>query len=108
MNAPSIPGNLKNKVLARWKRPDVLSFLEANKEEYDLDDEDIDAIRRNKVSGLDFLELTREFLRDPSGPYKLTDGPAARMEMLISMVKPGRVAREGSNLPCPILSPPPQ
>ncbi|RPB23668.1 hypothetical protein L211DRAFT_849651 [Terfezia boudieri ATCC MYA-4762] len=63
-------------------------------EEYDLDDEDIDAIRRNKVSGLDFLELTREFLRDPSGPYKLTDSPAARMKMLISMVKPGRVARE--------------
>ena len=54
--------------------------LEANKEEYDLDDEDIDIIRKNRVPGLIFLKLTEAEL---ATSYKLPLGPAARIEKLI-------------------------
>src|SRR6185369_6445479 len=41
----------------KWKRAEVINFLESKKDELDLDDEDIDIIKRNRVAGRAFLEV---------------------------------------------------
>jgi len=76
---------LTNKRPHKWKRADVLEFLIANKDEYDLDDQDIKIIERNRVSGPDFLTLTKKDLH--GAPYDLPDGVARRIELLINSLK---------------------
>ena len=76
---PVIPGSL-NEDPGLWKRADILTFLNANKDELDLDDEDINTIRINKVAGLAFLKLTRKDLRKV---YNLPDGSAIAIAELI-------------------------
>ena len=73
-----LPGAVK-----RWKQANVRAFLNTNKDEYDLDDEDIEIVKQNKVAGMDFLELTVEQLRS----FGLGFGPAARIIKLIEKLK---------------------
>lgn len=75
-----IPDNLINKNPEEWKRADIIAFLNANKDGYDLDDKHIDAIRINEVSGIGFLLLTTEKLLQ--SPYGLPGGPAAGINYL--------------------------
>ena len=58
----------------------MLTFLDANKEQYFLDDEDIDVIHKNKVAGLVFLQLTKEELLQK--PFELTYGAATIIDHL--------------------------
>ncbi|CAG8819195.1 8788_t:CDS:1, partial [Cetraspora pellucida] len=71
----------------KWTRTGVITFLQENADEdkLDLDDEDIAKIKKNKVKGPAFLELSKEDLL--ASPYNLPDGPARTIAGLIRNIK---------------------
>nr|CAG8539689.1 10938_t:CDS:2 [Entrophospora candida] len=73
----------------KWKRNNVTKFLQDKKEELDLDDEDINIIKNNKVAGSDFLSLTLEMLTQKDGLFALSYGPAKRISDLVKDIKGG-------------------
>ena len=70
-------------VIKKWKRNDVTKFLNTRKESLDLDDEDIEKITNQKVSGQAFLDLTLDELRSIGLPL----GPAKAIARLIETLK---------------------
>ena len=80
MSFPSVPSVEE---VSKWKRAQVLTYLQSKKDELDLDDEDLDVIRTNKVAGRAFLELTADKLMRVG----LTMGPAESIEKLIRDIK---------------------
>src|SRR5687767_3088565 len=77
-----IPSNFPEEV-KDWKRDHVQGFLNANKAEYDLDGDDLAHIRDQKISGMDFLDVTNEKLAQ----YGLVGGPVARILKLVGELK---------------------
>jgi hypothetical protein len=69
--------------VAHWKRAHVQTFLDANKHAYDLDGEDIEIIKQNKVAGVALLELTVEQLQN----IGLALGPATAIAKLVEKLK---------------------
>ncbi|CAJ0644343.1 4612_t:CDS:2 [Entrophospora sp. SA101] len=67
----------------KWKRNDVTKFLQDKKEELDLDDEDIDIIKRNRVAGRAFLEVDVNKLMQDG----LKRGPAEAIAGLVRDIK---------------------
>ncbi|CAG8538090.1 3690_t:CDS:2 [Gigaspora rosea] len=67
-----------------WKKAGVINFLQENKDKLGLDDDDIDIIKKNKVTGPAFLELTQEELL--ASPYELPGGPAKVISKLIKTI----------------------
>ncbi|CAB4399643.1 unnamed protein product [Rhizophagus irregularis] len=78
--------------IKKWKRSDVIKCLQENKEDLDLDDEDIEIIRTNKVAGQAFLLLTEEKLLN--NPYNLAGGPASSIAYLVETLGGGEVTRK--------------
>ena len=74
----SLPENVRD-----WKRSEVLEFLNDNRIQYDLDDEDIQIIGNNKVVGVALLLLTEEKLLR----IGLTYGPAVAIAQLVEELK---------------------
>ncbi|PKY43578.1 hypothetical protein RhiirA4_121346 [Rhizophagus irregularis] len=72
--------------IKKWKRADVMNFLREKQEDLDLDDEDIEIIRKNKVAGQAFLLLTEENLIQDGLPR----GPAKSIAYLIETLKGGK------------------
>ncbi|CAI2182465.1 9724_t:CDS:2, partial [Funneliformis geosporum] len=66
--------------IKKWKRADVINFLQEKKEELDIDDKHIEFIKDQEVSGSDFLLLSEEKLLNK--PYNLAGGPATRIAEL--------------------------
>ncbi|RHZ63264.1 hypothetical protein Glove_330g33 [Diversispora epigaea] len=66
-----------------WEQDDIIKFLHEKREELNLENEDIKIIRRNRVSGNDFLKLS---LEDPK-LYGIPFGPAKRIIGLIKKIK---------------------
>jgi hypothetical protein len=58
--------------IKKWKRSDIVKCLQENQEDLDLDDEDIEIIRTNKVAGQAFLHSTKDELMQIGLAY----GPA--------------------------------
>src|SRR5438132_12156643 len=71
------------KEIQKWKRDSIIEFLREKKEELDLDDEDINIIRKSKVSGSAFLKLSQEELQRCG----LQLGPAKAIVELIKDIK---------------------
>src|SRR5437763_16663731 len=71
--------------IKKWKRVDVINFFREKKEELDLDDEDIEIIRKNKVAGQAFLRLNEAKLMQVGLPL----GPAESIAYLIETLKGG-------------------
>ncbi|CAG8572093.1 3743_t:CDS:1, partial [Paraglomus brasilianum] len=69
--------------VSKWSPKDVITFLETKKEELFLDDDDINVIKRNKVAGRVFLDLSQEKFER----YGLTVGPAKTIVRLIKAIK---------------------
>lgn len=69
----------------KWSLVQVINFLESKKDELFLYDEDIDIIKRNRVAGRAFLELSKEDLQ--ALPYNLLDGPARAIAGLVRDIK---------------------
>ncbi|CAG8616249.1 3254_t:CDS:2, partial [Paraglomus occultum] len=67
----TIPTGLPENV-QDWKRSEVLEFLNNNRIQYDLDNEDIQVIGNNKVAGVALLALTEEKLRSIGGLLRLS------------------------------------
>jgi len=84
MSFPSVPSVEE---VSKWKRAQVLTYLQSKKDELDLDDEDLDVIRTNKVAGSDFLSLTLETLTQKDGLFMLSYGPAKRIADLVNTIK---------------------
>ena len=85
---PAIPSAVEipsNKHPFNWKRADVLEFLEANKERYDIDDEHIKIIEQNQVAGRALLSLTEEKL--VKHPYNLPGGVATTIAELVNILQ---------------------
>ncbi|CAG8673149.1 9406_t:CDS:1, partial [Paraglomus brasilianum] len=80
MSFPSVPSVEE---VSKWKRAQVLTYLQSKKDELDLDDEDLDVIRTNKVAGSDFLRLNADKLMRVG----LTMGPAERIADLVNTIK---------------------
>ena len=66
-----------------WKKDNVITFLQKEELNLNLDEEDIGIIRSKKVSGKDFLGLTTEILEN----YGLQPGPASRIAELVKEIK---------------------
>ncbi|CAG8698767.1 1086_t:CDS:2, partial [Ambispora gerdemannii] len=79
----------------KWKKADVINFLQENQDKLDLEDDDIDIIKKNRVSGPAFLELTLEKLL--ASPYKLPGGPAEVIANLVNKIKGEEQATTASN-----------
>ena len=77
-----IPSELPVDVV-HWKRADVQAFLDANKDAYDLDDEDLEIVKSNKLAGKALLQLTKEELLG----IKLGLGPAKSIVNLVDELK---------------------
>ncbi|CAG8607148.1 9321_t:CDS:2 [Paraglomus brasilianum] len=77
-----IPSGLPANV-AHWKRAHVQEFLGANKDASDLDDEDIDFVRQNKIAGVNFLKLTGKKLER----WGVAGGSAERIIELVEKLK---------------------
>ena len=73
-----LPGAVK-----RWKQANVRAFLNTNKDEYDLDDEDIEIVKSNKLAGRALLQLTEEKLQC----IKLRLGPTISIVNLVDELK---------------------
>ncbi|KAF8429921.1 hypothetical protein BGX38DRAFT_1232623, partial [Terfezia claveryi] len=98
-----IPDGLSNVDPELWKRLDVLVYLEANKGQYELDNENINNIHKNKVSGLVFLQLTREKLLQI--PYVLSDGAAVTILHLrdkVTSKRPRGIFEYPPTVPSPV------
>ncbi|CAG8593667.1 4254_t:CDS:2 [Ambispora gerdemannii] len=67
----------------KWKRNDVKTFLNTMKESLDLDDEDIQKITDQKVSGQAFLDLTQNDLMNVG----MSLGPAKAIIRLVKELK---------------------
>ena len=68
----------------KWKRKEVLDFLQENKEVLDIEPSDIKIIEDNRVAGLAFLGLTEQKLVNP--PYNLLGGPAGAIANLVKRI----------------------
>ncbi|CAG8803775.1 2540_t:CDS:1, partial [Gigaspora rosea] len=71
----------------KWKKADVINFLQENQDKLDLEDDDIDIIKKNRVSGPAFLSLTLETLTQKDGSFVLSYGPAKVIADLINKIK---------------------
>ncbi|CAG8779222.1 17223_t:CDS:2 [Gigaspora margarita] len=70
-------------VQEEWKRANIINFLQKNKEELNLDNDDIQTIEKKKISGLIFLDLSQEKLEG----YGLQPGPADTIAKLVKKIK---------------------
>jgi hypothetical protein len=59
--------------IKRFKTVELISFLQ--EQDLELDEEDLEIIREQKVNGRDFLKVTEEKLRS----YDMKGGPASRL-----------------------------
>ena len=74
-----------NKHPHRWRRADVLEFLAANQDRYDIDNRHINIIEKNEVTGRRLLQLTLQDLR--GGSYGITDGAAHEILALVNSLE---------------------
>ncbi|RPB29607.1 hypothetical protein L211DRAFT_832313 [Terfezia boudieri ATCC MYA-4762] len=75
---PDLPPNFRH-----WNRDHVKRYLEDNKDEYGLDQEDIDLIYEGKIRGRHFPKMTVEMLVKD---YQLPRGTAVSVQELITFV----------------------
>src|SRR5436309_13212131 len=68
-NAPTLA-----EVVRKYKTSELINFLR-KEEDLELDDDDLEIIRKQKVNGRDFLKITEEKLRS----IRLGLGPASRL-----------------------------
>lgn len=64
-------------IVEKWKRKDVLDFLQIKKEDLDIESSDIEIIEQNRVPGNAFLGLTEQIL--VNHPYNLLAGAISRL-----------------------------
>ena len=77
-----VPADLPDDVKS-WKQAHVQSYLKANQEEYDLDDEDLQVLFKEKIRGRALIGLTVEELM----AVGLTLGSAKCISQLITALK---------------------
>ncbi|CAG8496730.1 10658_t:CDS:2 [Gigaspora margarita] len=65
----------------------VIKFLQENKDKLDLDDNNINIIKKNKVAGPAFLSLTLKTLIQKDGLFVLSYGPAKVISDLVNKIK---------------------
>ena len=80
MSFPSVPSVEE---VSKWKRAQVLTYLQSKKDELDLDNKHIKIIEDQKVAGRAFLNLTPEKLER----LGMTGGPAETIVDLIRDIK---------------------
>jgi hypothetical protein len=85
LDTPDAVKKPNNKHPHNWRRADVLAFLVANKDRYDIDDKHIKVIEKNEVTGRGLLQLSLKDLSD--APYNLPDGAARGIVALVNGVK---------------------
>jgi len=90
MSSPfDIPEGLPDNVF-HWTKNHVIMFLKHNQERSDLDDEDIEALKENKIKGSFSLTLTQKQLTQ--APYNLKIGAANTITELLNGLKSTQVS----------------
>ncbi|CAG8605458.1 16368_t:CDS:2 [Funneliformis mosseae] len=84
------------KDVERFSTEQLINFLRT-KNLY-LNNNDYGKIRDERVTGFDFLQLTREILR--AEPYRFPDGPARRIALLVNSLKSHRLLSQEQALSC--------
>lgn len=79
------PGDILPSNPLRWTSTEVKRFIEYNKDEFHLRNDDIEPFARNRVDGPAFLKLTRKRLLE--NPYNFVDGPACSILELVDELK---------------------
>jgi len=80
MSFPSVPSVEE---VSKWKRAQVLTYVQSKKDELDLDDKHIKVIEDQEIAGSDFLRLNADKLMRVG----LTMGPAERIADLVNTIK---------------------
>ena len=100
-DTPTIPRDLPQNP-RRWNPHDVNRYIEANMGEYGINEDDLDCIRDNKISGKTFLTLTQDELR--ADPYNVSWEAAAVIEELINSLKQTQSPGKLPLFPCITMS----
>jgi len=79
---PCIPTDLPDN-LRKWKRGHVRKYLEANMDEYDIEQDIIDLVWNNHISGRHFTSMTVGIL---VADYQLPRGAATSIQELFTTV----------------------
>ncbi|GBB83717.1 hypothetical protein RclHR1_01040022 [Rhizophagus clarus] len=77
-------------VVKEWSRDNIKEFLQRNKTDLELEENDINVICGQKVTGKAFLRLTEELLTRNSGPFKLLFGPASAIADVVKQIIGGQ------------------
>ena len=73
-------------VVKEWSQDIVQEFLQRNRAELELEENDITVIYSQRVTGKAFLRLNEEQLTRESGPFKLLYGPASAIANLVKQI----------------------
>ena len=82
--------NLTADVMKGWSRDNVKEFLQRNRTDLELEENDINVIYGQNVTGKAFLRLKEEQLTRDPGPFKLLFGPASAIADVVKQINGGK------------------
>ena len=77
-------------VVKGWSRDNVKEFLQGNGTDLELEENDINVIYGQNVTGKAFLRLKEEQLTRDPGPFKLLFGPASAIADVVKQINGGK------------------
>jgi hypothetical protein len=77
-------------VVKEWDRDNVKEFLQRNRTDLEIEENDINTIYDQKVTGKVFLRLKEEQLTRDPGPFKLLFGPASSIMSVVNQINKGK------------------
>jgi hypothetical protein len=77
-------------VVKEWDRDNVKEFLQRNRTDLEIEENDINTIYDQKVTGKVFLRLKEEQLTRDPGPFQLLFGPASSIVSVVNQINKGK------------------
>jgi hypothetical protein len=77
-------------VVKGWSRDNVKEFLQGNRTDLELEENDINVIYGQNVTGKAFLRLKEKQLTRETGPFKLLFGPASAIADVVKQINGGK------------------
>ncbi|GES74974.1 hypothetical protein RCL_jg13042.t1 [Rhizophagus clarus] len=80
-------------VVKVWSKDDVKKFLQRNRTDLELEENDVNVIYDQNVTGKAFLRLKEEQLTRDPGPFKLLFGPASAIAEVVKQISGDQPAK---------------
>ena len=84
-------------VVKEWSQDNVKEFLQRNRTDLELKENDFIVIYGQDVTGKVFLRLKEEQLTRDPGPFKLLFGPASAIADLVNQINGGKRVQKNTN-----------